>query len=468
MLRSALFVLLAVPLGAAAADSSALGLLRQIDEGFVQVFEKVAPSVVVIVTEKKADEEEREDVRGFEFFFQGEKEPRSEGGERAWRLPNRSEGSGFIIRADGCILTNHHVVADAEKITVRLKDGRTFPGKVIGFDEKTDIAILRVEARDLPAAEIGDSDRVRVGQLVCAIGTPFNQDFSFSIGCVSGKGRTNLLGPTSSNILYEDYLQTDAFINPGNSGGPLFDVEGRVIGMNTLINGIGRGLAFAIPSSMFQEVAQQLIAHGKVQRAWLGVRIETLGDQAALRERAGIDKGVVVETIEPSAPAYQSDLRADDVITEVDGVKVAAARELQREILKKKIGATVLLNVWRGGATLRISVATGELPAELSKVASPRPAKPAPASKAETLGLKLRDAKLAGALVTSVAAGSPADRAQMQSEDVIVEVEGRLVDDAAATAAAIGDRVRAARDKAVRLNLVRKGKGMVVVVTPDP
>ena len=171
----------------------------------------------------------------------------------AWRLPqqpSRSEGSGFIIRHDGHLLTNLHVVDGAEKLNVRLKDGRIYPAKVVGADDKTDIAVLKIDAEDLVPVKFGDSDTLRVGQLVCAIGAPFNQDYSFTCGWVSGKGRTNLLGPTSSTILYEDYIQTDAFINPGNSGGPLFDVDGQVIGMNTLINGIGRGLAFAIPSNM--------------------------------------------------------------------------------------------------------------------------------------------------------------------------------------------------------------------------
>ena len=468
LLRFTFLALLLSLTEAVAADSGALSLLRQLDEGFVQVFEKVAPSVVVIEAEKKPEEGEGDEEKGFEFFLQGEKEPRRDGADRQWRLPNRSEGSGFIIRADGLILTNHHVVADAESIKVRLRDGRTFPAKPFASDEKTDVAIIRIEAKGLVAAEVGDSDRVRVGQLVCAIGAPFNQAFSFSVGWVSGKGRTNLLSPTSTTILYEDYLQTDTFINPGNSGGPLFDVEGRVIGMNTLINGIGRGLAFAIPSNMFQEVAHELIAHGKVHRAWLGVRIETLSEHPALRGRlVGIEQGVVVETIEPNAPAFKSDLRPDDVVTEVDGVKVVAKRELQKEILKKKVGATVQLTVWRAGGTLQIPVTTGELPSDPVVAAKARLRKPGSDAKSESLGLKLRDAKPDGAIVDSVAPGSPADRAQMRSEDVIKEVEGRAVRDAAAAAGAIGDRVRTAGDKAVSLFIERKGKRIFVAITPD-
>jgi S1-C subfamily serine protease len=472
MLRSTILAILALPLAAFAADppapGGAIALLRQLDEGFVEVFEKVAPSVVVINAMKTIEDEDREDLKGLELFFQGEKETRSETGDRPWRLPSRSEGSGFIIRPDGYILTNHHVVSGAEKITVRLKDGREFSGKVIGVDEHTDVAIVRIEAKDLPAATIGDSDRIRVGQLVCAIGAPFNQHFSFSVGWVSGKDRTNLLGPTSTNVLYEDYIQTDTFINPGNSGGPLFDVEGRVIGMNTLINGIGRGLAFAIPSSMFQEVAEQLIAHRRFQRPYVGIRMYTPGDERAARETVpGLDRGVGIETIDPGSPAYRSDLRPTDVIVEVDGVKVAAARDVQKEILKKKIGATVQLSVWRGSSKLRIPVVMGELPSKITTVANIGTGKLGIEARAESLGLKLRNAKPTGAVVTGITADSPASRAKMQSDDVIVEVEGRPVRDAAAAAAAIGDRVREAGDKAVLLHIQRKGQRLPIVITPQ-
>jgi S1-C subfamily serine protease len=349
----------------------AMSLLRQIDEGFVQVYEKVAPSVVIIDVTKRVEENEGEDLETFAPFPEDGKEhpkPLHREGPRTWRLPQqpaRTEASGFIIRADGYIITNHHVVSDAEKLSVRLKEGRTLPGRLIGSDDKTDIAVIKIEAANLTPVEMGDSDALRVGQLVCAIGTPFSQDYSFTCGWVSGKGRTNLLGPTSPNVLYEDYIQTDAFINPGNSGGPLFDVDGKVIGMNTLINGIGRGLAFAIPSNMLQQISEQLLTNGKVVRPWLGIRIETLSQNAELRERVmGVEDGVVVDTVEANAPAYHSDLRPADIITEIDGAKVSSAHDLQKEMLKKQVGQMLQLTVWRNGQTLQIPVATGEVPEE--------------------------------------------------------------------------------------------------------
>lgn len=366
--------------------AGALSLLRQIDEGFVQIYRRVAPSVVVIDARKKPDEAEPEepeslaplteekdrDARG-----KSRREPPPQQ-QRAWKLPQqptRSEASGFIFRADGYILTNYHVVADAEKFTVRLKEGRVLPGKLLAADELTDIALVKIEANNLPAVEMGDSDALRVGQLVCAIGTPFSQEYSFTCGWVSGKGRTNLLSSISPTVVYEDYIQTDAFINPGNSGGPLFDVDGKVIGMNTLINGIGRGLAFAIPSNILSEVAAQLVANGRVVRPWLGIRIESLSQNAELRERVnGIEDGVVVDTIEANAPAYRSDLRPADIITEIDGFKVVTAHELQKEVLKKRVGQVLQLTVWRNGQTLKLPVATGELPSEMAK--PPLPKKP--------------------------------------------------------------------------------------------
>jgi S1-C subfamily serine protease len=431
---------------------------------------------VVIEARKQVDEEDGEIPRGFEFLLEdgkpSAKEPKAgQDGGKPWRLPERSarsEGSGFLIRKDGFILTNLHVVSGAVSLEVRLKDGRRFPAKVVGTDLKTDIAILKIEAKDLPVAEFGDSDKLRVGQLVCAIGAPFNQDYSFTVGWVSGKGRNNLLSPTSPTILLEDYIQTDAFINPGNSGGPLFDVEGKVVGMNTLINGIGRGLAFAIPSRMLEDVGRQLIATGKVQRPWLGIRIDTLTDKSSLQGHfSGIEHGVVVDTIEANAPAYKTDLRPADVITEVDGVKVATARDLQQEVMRKKIGQSLQLTIWRAGQTMHIAVATGELPDEVTKAANVMPAKGGEA-KTETMGLQLRDAKPAGAQVVGILPDSPASRILIFPSDVVTGVDGHTVGDAAGCVSAIATGLVTKGSKGVLLNIERKGQRTFVILQPQP
>ena len=465
-------LLLGIPLRAAdepAKPAAAVSILKQIDQGFVQVFEKVAPSVVVIEAVKKDDEDDAADMQRFDIFLRdrdggdGEKEA----GKERFRQPreSRSEGSGFIIRPDGFILTNVHVVADAEKIDVRLKDGRRFPAKVVGTDDKTDIAVIKIDAKDLTAAELGDSDALKIGQLVCAIGAPFNQDYSFTCGWVSGKGRTNLLGPSSNAILVEDYIQTDAFINPGNSGGPLFDVEGKIVGMNTLINGIGRGLAFAIPSAMLSEVSKQLIAEGKVRRSYIGVRVETLATNPTLREHLqGIDMGVVVYTIEANAPALKSDLRAADVITQVDGVAISFAKDLQKEIVRKKVGQVVQLSVWRAGRMMQIPVTTGELPSNFTKVSTTPASKPA-VPNAGTLGMKLK-AGGGHAVVTEVAAESPAARAGLRTDDIITDVESKPVASPAAVFDAIAAGTGKAAKKGVLLNVERKGKRTFVVLDP--
>src|ERR1700737_1156440 len=263
----------------AAAAEQGKDVVHQLNNAFAKVFEIVAPSVVIIEISKKADNE----TSAFEdLFFQGP--PDESNPRRSPRSiqPVQSEGSGFIVRADGYIFTNFHVVEAAEKIDVKLKDGREFPGKVVGSDEKTDVAVIKIDAKNLPVVQLGDRDGVRVGQFAFAIGAPFKLDYTFTYGVVSGKGRSKLFATSGYSI--SDYLQTDASINPGNSGGPLCDIDGKVIGMNTLINGLNRGLGFAIPINLANEIGQQLMEGKKITRPWLGIRIETLGDDQSIRD----------------------------------------------------------------------------------------------------------------------------------------------------------------------------------------
>ena len=341
-------------------------VVHQLNTAFEKVFETVAPSVVIIEVTKKADGNE---TSLDDLFFQAPDDPH----HRQMPEPMQSEGSGFIVRQDGYIYTNFHVVEGADKVEVKLKDGREFTAKVVGTDEKTDIAVVKVDATNLPVVQLADSDAVRVGQFAFAIGAPFKLDYTFTYGVISGKGRSKLLETGGYNIA--DYLQTDTSINPGNSGGPLCDIDGKVVGMNTLINGLNRGLGFAIPSNLVNEIGTQLIAGKKIVRPWLGIRIETLGDDSSLHDLfKGVDKGVVVRTIEADAPAYKSDLRPFDVITQIDGTPVATDTQLQREILKKKVGQTVELSVWRKGQTMKIPVTTGELPNDIGQPAALQPA----------------------------------------------------------------------------------------------
>ena len=422
------------PASAHSSPSRSLALLRDINTGFVDLYEGMAPSVVVIETKKGPA---RVSPESLDFFFRS---PDANPHQRDLPLPDPNqlgEGSGFILRSDGVIATNNHVIDGAEKITVRLKDGRRFTAKVLGTDERTDLAVIKIDARELPPVRLVSSDQVRVGQLCFAIGVPYSLDYSFTVGVVSGKGRSRL----SSVVTYEDYIQSDAFINPGNSGGPLFDIEGRVIGMNTLINGIGRGLSFAIPGEMIEEVCTQLTTNGRVRYPWLGIRIETLEENSSLREQIkGVDKGVVINTIEPDTPAYRSDLRPADVITAIDGKPVNTAEDLQKQVIRKKVGQKVILTIWRDKKSLDIPITTGELPPP-GPTTVPTP--PAAETPAPENGLTLEDLNKAnrkrysipaeitkGAVITEIAPDSPASRSDLKEGDIITEVNFTPVKDA--------------------------------------
>ena len=437
-------------------------VVHALNNAFAKVFEIVAPSVVIIEISKKG---ESEGPSLEDFFFQGPSDENNPRRNPRNLSPIQSEGSGFIARPDGYILTNFHVIEAADKIDVKLHDGRELPAKVVGTDEKTDIAVIKIDAKDLPAAQLGDSDGVRVGQFAFAIGAPFKLDYTFTYGVVSGKGRSKLF--TTGGYSISDYLQTDASINPGNSGGPLCDIDGKVIGMNTLINGLNRGLGFAIPINMAKEIGAELIAGHKIVRPWLGIRIETLGDDPTIRDMfKGADKGVVVRTIEADAPASKSDLRPFDVITNVDGAPVATDSQLQHEILKKKIGQNVELTVWRKGRTLKIPIKTGELPNEIAR-ASNEPPQPGQSNPEDTgkFGLQVQEITKEvaerlhldvdhGVIVTDVADNSIAAAQDIQRQDIITEVDGKPVTDVKSFREALN---QADPKRGVLLYLDRKG-----------
>jgi serine protease Do len=460
----------AAPTVPAEAAEAGKDVVHQLNNAFAKVFEIVAPSVVIIEVSKKSDGNEGSAFD--DLFFQGP--PDENNPRRNFRRsqPVQSEGSGFIVRPDGFIFTNFHVVEGADKISVKLKDGREFSAKVVGTDEKTDVAVIKIDAKDLPIAQFGDSDAVRVGQFAFAIGAPFKLDYTFTYGVVSGKGRNKLIATGGYSI--SDYLQTDASINPGNSGGPLCDIDGKVIGMNTLINGLNRGLGFAIPSNMAREIGTELIAGHKITRPWLGIRIETLGDDPSIRDLfKGLEKGVVVRTIEADAPAYKSELRPFDVITHVDGALVASDTQLQHEILKKKIGQNVELTVWRKGQTMKVSVTTGELPNEISR-ASNEPVQPNQPKQEDVgkFGLQVQDLTKEvaerlhldtkqGVIVTDVADNSLASQQGIEREDVVTEVDGKPVPDVKAFREALN---KADPKRGVLFYLDRKGNKTFAVL----
>src|ERR1700736_2677946 len=454
-----------------AAADPVTDVVHQLNSAFTKVFEIVAPTVVIIEVTKKNDGPDTSALDDLFNFQQPQDESAPRRGPRSSQ-PIQSEGSGFIVRADGFIFTNYHVGEGADQVDVKLKDGREFKAKVVGTDEKTDIAVIKIEATNLPVAQFADSEAVRVGQFAFAIGAPFKLDYTFTYGVISGKGRSKLIATGGYSI--SDYLQTDASINPGNSGGPLCDIDGKVIGMNTLINGLNRGLGFAIPSNMAKDIGAELIAGHKIVRPWLGIRIETLGESSSIRDLfKGLEKGVVVRTIEADAPAYKSDLRPFDVITHVDAAAVMTDSQLQHEILKKKVGQKVELTVWRKGQTMKIPVTTGELPNEISR-ASNEPIQPGQQKQDEfgKFGLQVQDLskemaerlKLGvqeGVIVTDVADNSIAAAQGIEREDVITEVAGKPVANVKSFREALN---KADPKRGVLLYLDRKGSKTFAVL----
>jgi S1-C subfamily serine protease len=326
-------------------------LAKSLNGAFSSVYEKVAPSVVIIEVGKVPGQALTGLPEGLQFFWRG---PAPKGLES-------DQGSGIIITAQGHVLTNYHVVENAAEnhIKVTLKDGRKLGAQIVGVDPSTDLAVLKLEGQDFPAADLGDSDAVKVGQFAFALGAPFDLPYTFTVGIVSAKGRGDL---EVGNGSVAEYIQTDASINPGNSGGPLCDIDGKVVGINTMIAGMNRGLGFALPINTAKEVAEQLIASGKVSRSWLGIAITGVEEDDRAKEIFPNLTGVVVNEIGPNTPAFASDLRAGDVITKVDGVPVAKARDLRREILNKKVGQEVKLDLVREGQDLVVAVKTGEQP----------------------------------------------------------------------------------------------------------
>jgi Do/DeqQ family serine protease len=404
-------------------------VLRALEDAFSAAADRVTPAVVNVSTVPKRGAGPEDAPDRFREFFGEEFYERHF--RRRPREEARSSGSGVVVDPKGYILTNNHVIENAQDITVRLSDGRKLPAKLVGRDPKSDLAVLKVDARGpLPTAELGDSDHLRVGQWAIAIGNPFGLDRTVTVGIVSATARTRV-GVTQ----YENFIQTDASINPGNSGGPLLNLDGRVIGINTAIVAAGQGIGFSIPINQAKDVMRQLIAGGRVVRGWLGIAIQDVTDELAgsfgVKER----EGVLVADVMKGGPAESAGLRAGDVIVELNGGTIKEVPELQRRVAAVAPGQTVRLTVVRDRKPVRLSVRIAEMPSD-------EPA-PAAAEDAETWGLSVEplsgDAALRlglpvshGLLVGDVASGSPADRAGLKRGDVIVEVGRTPVSDPAA------------------------------------
>lgn len=418
-----------------------LELARQLNRAFADVAERVSPAVVVInvLQKTRPPDDTEQDDGSFDSLPPGFWRRFHEQFKRDQPETTRGQGSGIILRTNGYILTNRHVVEDAESIEVQLKDGRTFKATVQGVDPQSDLAVVRIAARDLPVCAFGDSAKTRVGEFAIAIGAPFSLDYSVTFGHISAKARSNVIESYEGATMDQDFLQTDALINPGNSGGPLVNIEGEVIGVNTLIRGLHTGIGFAIPSNLAREVAEQLIATGKFTRPWLGIGIRALHDlpdlQALLK---GLSEGVVVSQIIPGSPAAKSDLKPTDVITAVDGSKVNTPQELRTVIRAKRIGQPVTLEVVRSGKKMQVSLSPGEAKEPPTLLARSTETKPAPAADAPSLGITVQTlskelaarfgvAESQGVLVASVEKDSAAARKGLKAGDVITSVDQQNV-----------------------------------------
>jgi serine protease Do len=377
-----------------------------------------------------------------------------DGGRRSYDTPARQgEGSGFIVSSDGYILTNAHVVADADDVTVRMTDRREYPAKVVGVDRRTDVAVIKIDANNLPVVKIGDPSKLRPGEWVLAIGSPFTFENSVTAGIVSATGRSM---PGEDGLV--PFIQTDVAVNPGNSGGPLFNLNGEVVGINSQIysrSGGYMGISFAIPIDVANNVRNQLVSTGKVTRGRIGVQIQEVNAQFA--DSFGLDRprGALVSQVIDGGPAEKAGIKDGDVILSVDGKPVERSTQLPSVISAIKPGDSAKLEVWRDGKTKTISVKVDEFKEEIQKVSNTRPGRDEPA-KADKLGLSVRplgederkSADTRGYLLVEDVDG-PAAQAGVRPGDVILGVNGRRVGSVAALAKALRGSGRLA------LNIVR-------------
>ncbi len=425
-----------VPEVAAAPQSAVPQSMAGIQTTFAPIVDKDLPAVVNISSSKivrmtGADEPFFMDPFFRQFF--------GDNFGRQFRAPQQRErglGSGVIVKSDGYILTNNHVIEGANEITVTLLDKRSFKAKTIGTDPKTDIGVLKIDATGLPTLPLGDSSKVRVGDLVLAMGQPFGLSHTVTMGIVSAKGRTERDGLDLNPQGYEDFIQTDAAINPGNSGGALVDMHGDLIGINTAIlsggGGGNQGIGFAVPVNMARAVMDQLIAHGKVSRGYLGVQIQEITPPMAKSFQLTDTRGALVAEVEPNTPAAAAGIQRGDIIREMDGQPVENSTQLRLRISMMPPGTIVHLKLLRDGVEKAVTVKLGEVPGDQARASSGGGS----GSGSNALdGVSVQDldyqtlrqlqlpGSTKGVVVTDVADGSPAADNGLRPGDVIQEVD---------------------------------------------
>jgi serine protease Do len=399
---------------------------KQVSEAFVGIAERLASSVVrVTIREASTDDEAKSNPfegTPLERFFREFGEPPDASPE-----PRIGMGSGVVIDDQGHILTNRHVVAHARDLRVTFVDGKEMQAKVVGTDAKTDLAVIQVPGASARPAQFGSSERMQVGQWVMAIGNPFGLDHSVTVGVLSAKGRYGLAPGT-----LEDFLQTDASINPGNSGGPLVNLDGEVIGINTMIAGIGTGVGFAVSEAIARPIAKQLIEHGKVSRPYVGIAMQPLTPslRQAIGEKAP-EKGALVAHVENGSPAEKAGIRAGDIVIRVAGKATADSREVQQAVLAHEIGEKLEVTLWRDGKELSFAVRTTESPASSDETEQPAKGEPSHTKQgltlqpltpdlAERLGV---DRNTQGVIITAVRPDSAAADAGLRPGDVVISID---------------------------------------------
>jgi serine protease Do len=402
---------------------------------FADIAERVTPAVVAVKTTTAA-RRPRVQMRGR--VPQGMEDFLEQFGPQA--RPQRGEGSGFIYTADGYIITNHHVVADADQVTITLSDGRSFKAKVVGTDSTTDVAVVRIDARGLPTLPVGNDEAARIGDWVLAIGNPLGLEFTVTAGIISAKGRGSEIGlPNGGNFTISDFIQTDAAINPGNSGGPLVNLRGEVIGLNSAIasqTGYYSGYGFAIPVSLVRNVAEDLIRDGRVRLPVMGVSVTPIDPEDAGINGLAKVAGVKVMAYNPAdgGPAKAAGIEVGDVIVSVDGRPVDRVSALQRIVRSRRVGDVVPVEVRRFGARkeFRVKLAEAEALARVSEAADPAEASPAGRGTGKLgitveplpveLAERLKIGGGRGVFVTKVAEDGPARDKIAPGGDVVVEV----------------------------------------------
>jgi serine protease Do len=450
----------------------------QIVQDFSELAARVAPAVVnvaVTVEPVAGDDETRMQASPLEEFMRRFEEQQGRRGQMPRRPGTRKSqgvGTGFIVDPSGIIVTNNHVAGKASSITVTMADGRKLKAKLLGADEKTDLAVLKIDGdKPFPHVEFGDATKVKVGQAVMAVGNPFGLGGTVTTGIVSARGRDIQSGP------FDDYIQTDAAINRGNSGGPLFNMDGKVIGINTAIfspSGGSIGLGFAIPSSIAMPVVAQLKESGKVSRGLLGVQIQTVTEEIA--EALGLKSGggALVAEVQPDSAALKAGVREGDVIRSVGDTEVAGVRELIRAVSAIKPGSDVKLVVWRDGKEMTLNARLGDqsTPTRTAKAETKPDAKSAaqPAYGVslarltpeirQQLGIK---EEVSGALVGQVEPGSPADEQGLRTGDLIVQIGKTPIDGPQAAAEKLAEAKKAG--KPALLKVYREGATRFVAVS---